>query len=137
MITQIKVGFREGEKINYFQFIGRARLAELDEKMAFQGGWDDFEKEGFKILQPKYTIVVPGYESADIVMIANVWNQQKSLPIDKQTSCVVEVYFGSGKMNQVEFPFLLKKNHIVDNVIAWYTPISSHPDGELAPAEAE
>ena len=137
MITQIKVGFREGEKIKYMQFVGKAKLAELDEKTAFQGGWDDFEKEGFKILQPTYPIIVPGFESTDVVMVANVWDQQKTLPVDKETQCVIEVHYGNGKKNSVEFPFYLKKQHMIDDVIAWYTPISTHPDGELAPKEQE
>ncbi|MFX0094776.1 MAG: hypothetical protein ACFFBD_23770 [Candidatus Hodarchaeota archaeon] len=130
LITRIKVGFKHGESVKYLVFVGRARLMELSEDTAFQGDWDSFEKEGFTILQPTYPIVVPGGESVDVVIIANAWHTDGILPVDKETTCVIEVYFGNEKMNKVEFPYLLKKKHIIDNVICWYEPISEHPDAE-------
>ncbi|MFX1251630.1 MAG: hypothetical protein ACFFCZ_08470 [Promethearchaeota archaeon] len=130
VITRIKLGFKHGEEVKYLTFVGKARLTELDEETAFQGGWDDFEKEGYKILQPTYPIVVPSEESVDVVMISNAWHTDGILPIDKKTTCVIEVYFGNNKINKVEFPFFLKKKHIIDDVICWYEPISKHPDAE-------
>ena len=128
LITQIKVGFKHGTETKYLKFVGRARLEELTEKTAFQGNWDSFEEGAYKIQQPTYPISVPGAESVDVVMIANSWDKDQIIPIDNNTTCVVEVSFGNKKKNKIEFPFILKKEHMIDNIICWYGTISSHPD---------
>lgn len=124
MITGIKIGFQNGNEIKYLDILGKARLNEVNINQAHSFDWDQFEKDGYRMIQPTYPIVVEGFESTDVTLIAQVTFEDNIIPIETETNCVIEVKFGKNKHNQISFPFFLSKEFSeIDNRLMWYEPI--------------
>lgn len=124
MVTGIKIGFQNGNEIKYLDILGKARLNEVNINQAHSFDWDKFEKDGYRMIQPTYPIVVEGFESSDVTLIAQATFEENVLPIDTETNCVIELKFGKNKINQIKFPFFLSKEFSeIDNRLMWYEPI--------------
>lgn len=124
MVTGIKIGFEINNEIKYIDVLGKARLIEVDINMATMFDWDKFEAEGYRMIQPTYPIVVEGFESTDVILIAQTTFEENTLPVQTEANCIVEVKFGRNKKNQIKFPFYLSKNYSeVDNRLVWLEPI--------------
>lgn len=124
MITGIKIGFQFENEVKYIDLLGKARLLEVDINQATRFDWDKFESDGYRMIQPTYPIVVEGFESADVILIAQATFEENAIPIDTETDCVIEIKFGKNKTNQIKFPFYLStESSEVDNRLVWYEPI--------------
>lgn len=123
LVTSVKVGFERGGEVKYLEILGRARLAEININLAYNMDWDKFEAEGYSIIQPTYPIVVEGYQSTDVVFIAQTTSEDNVIPPGEQLNCIIEVKFGRGKINSVKFPFMLSQEAAeVDNQLQWLEP---------------
>lgn len=125
MITSVKIGFKTNDKINYLDVTGKAKLNELVDENLESTDWDGFAKHGYRIVQPTYPIQVQGFESADIVLICTTPYEDKFLPIDSKSECVIEIKFGKNKTNQIKFPFYLAESVIPDDRIIWLPTIAN------------
>lgn len=124
LIKDIKIGFITNNIIKYLDITGKAKLSELDDDTAQRSDWNKFTKEGYRIIQPTFPIPILGDESIDTVLIATAMYEDEVLPLDKDSTCVIEVYFGKNKMKKIDFPFYLSEDSIPDNVIKWFNPIT-------------
>ena len=125
LIKNIKIGFKEENTVKYLDITGKAKLSELEDEGTQWSDWDKFTKHAYRIIQPTYPISILGDESTDVVLIATTLYEEGVLPVDKESECVIEVYFGKNKVNKVKFSFYLSKDLIADNRIQWFSPHSN------------
>jgi hypothetical protein len=128
LIKDIKIGFITNNDIKYLDITGKAKLTELEDEASQLSDWDKFTKDGYRIIQPSFPISILGDESTDTVLIATSVYDDEIIPLDRESKCTIEVYFGKNKMNKVEFPFYLSEDSIPDNRIKWFKPSKSQED---------
>jgi hypothetical protein len=128
LIKDIKVGFTVNNKTEYLDITGKAKLSELEDEVSQRSDWDKFTKEAYRIIQPSFPISILGDESADTVLIATTVYDDEIIPLDRESKCIIEVYFGKNKMNKVEFPFYLSEDSIPDNCIEWFKPYNDQEE---------
>ncbi len=128
LISEIKIGFsKQNSEFKYLSLDGKAKLLELGAQEARLLDWEKFENQGYVILQPTYPIKVDAGESIDVYMMARVAFEDKLIPIDQVCKCRIEVYFGSKKMNFIEFPFYLSTEATErDDILTWLSPNQSY-----------
>ena len=119
-ITDIKIGFKNGNNVKYLDIMGKARLHELSTDQLITIAAEAYTKEGYSITMPTYPIdVFPG-ESTSIVLIATADHGENIIPLDTDAKWVVETYYGKNKKNTDEFPFkLTKEMHESAEYLIW------------------
>jgi hypothetical protein len=124
LITDVKIGFKTENGFKYLENLGKANLLEVDVNTVFSFDWDSFEKEGYRMILPTYPIEVEGQSSCEVTFILQASQDEKVLPIDTETTCIIEIKYGNNRTSTTEFPFYLSSEFAeVDNSLRWYEPI--------------
>jgi hypothetical protein len=119
-ITDIKIGFKNGNDIKYLDIMGKARLSELSTDQLITMAAEAYSKEGYSITMPTYPIDVFPNESTSIVLIATADHSENLIPLDIDAEWVVETYYDNKKKNKDEFPFkLTKEMHESAEYLIW------------------
>lgn len=84
--------------------------------------WNKFIEHGYVVIQPVYPISVLADSSVDVTFVAECPYDDETIPLDKDSNFLIEVYFGKNKINTIKFPFFLKEEDIPDDRLEWFAP---------------
>ncbi len=119
IITEIKIGFKNGSTIKYIDTDARIRLQELTGASPNMD-YEKFTDGGYSILLPTYPIGVEAGESEEVTIVSTVSVEDGIIPVGVDSEIVIEVYFGWDKVNTQSFPFYLSKESAdSDDVLIW------------------
>jgi hypothetical protein len=120
MITNIKIGFKSGEKVEYIDVDSKVKLTEMSGTDAENISAEQFMANGYTISQPFYPIEVEAGGSTHAEIISFIGDDEKPIPFGIDTEFVIEVEFGDDEMNSVCAPFKIPKNIKGREQLAWF-----------------
>ncbi len=122
MIYQIKVGFRKSDmsEIKYIDILGKIHLHELNYEDIELIDWDKFQEKGYSFVRPTYPIVVDPGESTNVNIISIDALEDNIVPIDENSTCVIEVYYGIDNKKTTEFSFKLRSADLGEDDYLWW-----------------
>ncbi len=120
VITEIKLGFQYNGETKYIDTDAKVVLNEMTGVAVPQMDYDRFTQEGYRILLPTYPINIEGNSTKNVTIISTVSLENDILQAGQEGKMVIEVYFGSNKVNKAEFDYYLSQESFdSDNTLLW------------------
>ena len=120
IIREIRIGFKNNGSLKYLDDMFKVRLHELSDDIAQLCDWNKFIEHGYRIIQPTYPISILSDSSVETNFIATCYYEDEVIPLDSNSECIVEVFYGKNKVNTLLMPFYLAEEDIPDDRLVWF-----------------